>query len=204
MRSAMRGVILRPTDVANWHGDWMNQTMAKTIYTIGHSTHTAEKLVAMLKSFGIELLADIRTFPASRRYPHFNKDNLAETLNEANISYEHFPGLGGRRKPRPDSPNNVWRVEGFRGYADYMETEDFRNSAKDLEALAAKKTTAYMCSEAKWWSCHRSMVSDYLKSRGWTVQHIMGENKAEEHPYTKPARLVDGNLTYHSDDLFSD
>lgn len=177
--------------------------MQNTIYTIGHSTHTIEKFIAMLTSFGIELLADIRTFPMSRRFPHFNSDRLNASLKEAGIAYEHFPDLGGRRKPLPDSPNKVWRVEGFRGYADYMATPAFEAAAQRLESVARSTTVCYMCSEAVWWSCHRSMLSDYYKSRGWTVLHIMGEHKSEEHPYTKPARIVDGKLTYIPADLFS-
>jgi uncharacterized protein (DUF488 family) len=110
--------------------------------------------------------------------------------------------LGGRRKVDPNSKNTAWRHEAFRGYADYMETEAFQKGIEELEALASKKATAYMCSEAVWWRCHRSMISDVLKLRGWKVLHIMSETKAEEHPYTGPARIVDGQLRYDNPSLF--
>lgn len=119
------------------------------------------------------------------------------SLPENGIQYTHLVKLGGRRKPRPDSDNTGWRVAAFRGYADYMETEDFNKAIKELEVLASNKRVAYMCSEAVWWSCHRSLVSDYLKLKGWTVVHIMDIGKAEEHPYTKPARIENGKLYYH-------
>src|SRR4051812_25119131 len=159
----------------------------KSIWTIGHSTRSIEEFIAMLRSFQIELLVDIRSFPGSRRYPHFNKEALSVSLPENNIAYAHLVKLGGRRKPLSDSHNTGWRVAAFRGYADYMETEDFKIAINDLESLASNKRAAYMCSEAVWWSCHRSLVSDYLKFNGWIVMHIMDVNKAVEHPYTKPA-----------------
>ena len=171
--------------------------MPKQIWTIGHSTHTSNELVAMLKSFDIQVLADIRRFPGSRKFPQFNKDNLEKMLPENGIEYLHFEDLGGRRKPLPDSRNTAWRLDAFKGYADYMETENFKKAIKELEKVAEKKRVAFMCSEAVWWSCHRSLVSDYLKSKGWDVQHIMGVGKSQEHPYTKPARIENGKLVYH-------
>jgi uncharacterized protein (DUF488 family) len=135
----------------------------KIIYTIGHSTHTLEEFVAMLKSFNIELLADIRSFTVSRKFPHFNKENLPASLAENNIEYIHLKNLGGRRKVNPESCNTGWRVAAFRGYADYMETENFEKAIKELEQIASEKRVAYMCAEAVWWRCHRSLVSDYLK-----------------------------------------
>jgi uncharacterized protein (DUF488 family) len=170
----------------------------KSIWTIGHSTRTLEAFIEMLKSFQIELVVDIRSFPGSRRYPHFNKEALKISLPENKIEYIHLVNLGGRRKPLKDSHNTGWRVAAFRGYADYMETEDFHMAIKDLEKLASNKKVAYMCSEAVWWRCHRSLVSDYLKSKGWTVIHIMDSEKAQEHPYTKPAIIEDGKLLYIS------
>jgi uncharacterized protein (DUF488 family) len=165
-----------------------------TIYTIGHSTHPMEVFIAMLQSFRIELLADIRRFPGSRKYPQFNTDTLSASLQQAGIAYVHLPELGGRRKPLPDSPNTVWKNEAFRGYADYMMTDDFKAALHELEKLACEYTTAYMCSEAVWWRCHRALVSDYLKAAGWNVMHIMDVGKATEHPYTAPAREVQGKL----------
>ena len=171
--------------------------MPKQIWTIGHSNHTSNELVAMLKSFDIQVLADIRRFPGSRKFPQFNKDNLEKMLPENGIEYLHFEDLGGRRKPLPDSRNTAWRLDAFKGYADYMETENFKKAIKELEKVAEKKRVAFMCSEAVWWSCHRSLVSDYLKSKSWDVQHIMGVGKSQEHPYTKPARIENGKLVYH-------
>lgn len=168
----------------------------KTIWTIGHSTHTFAELLAMLQSFQIGLLADIRSYPGSRRFPQFNKEELKISLAENGIEYFHIPKLGGRRTPLADSHNTGWRMAAFRGYADYMETADFKSAIEELETIAEKNNVAYMCSEAVWWSCHRSLVSDFLKVKGWQVMHIMGVNKSEEHPYTKPARIENGNLVY--------
>ena len=168
----------------------------KIIYTIGHSTRTEDEFISILRSFSIQLLADIRTYPGSGRYPHFNKENLQQTLPEHGIAYKHFPALGGRRKALKDSKNTAWKNEAFRGYADYMGTESFISGIKELEELAEQYTTAYMCSEAVWWRCHRSLVSDHLKWKGWKVLHMMGEGKSQEHPYTSPAKIIDGVLVY--------
>lgn len=166
------------------------------IWTIGHSTHTLDEFIAMLKSFQIELVVDIRSFPGSRRYPHFNKEALEISLPENKIEYINLKGLGGRRKVNPDSVNTGWRSLAFRGYADYMESDTFHTAVEELERLADKNRVAYMCAEAVWWRCHRSLVSDYLKLRGWKVMHIMGIGKAEEHPFTGPAKIVEGKLLY--------
>ena len=168
----------------------------KTVWTIGHSTRTLEELIEILRSFKIEMVADIRSYPGSRRYPQFNKEALEVSLPENNIQYVHLKKLGGRRKVNPDSKNTAWRHAAFRGYADYMETKEFKEGIEKLEKIALKGRTAFMCSEAVWWRCHRSMVSDYLKAHGWKVMHIMGIGKEEEHPYTAPANVVDGELSY--------
>ncbi len=172
----------------------------KIIWTIGHSTRTLEELVQMLHSFKIELVADIRSYPGSRRYPQFNKEALEISLPEKHIQYIHLKALGGRRKVSPDSKNTAWRHAAFRGYADYMETDEFKQGIKKLEDLALKQRTAYMCAEAVWWRCHRSMVSDYLKVHQWTVMHIMAVGKEEEHPYTAPAKIINGELSYEKGD----
>ena len=171
----------------------------KIIYTIGHSTRSEDEFIAILQSFKIELLADIRSYPGSKRYPHFNKENLQQSLQQHKIHYHHFPELGGRRKALKVSKNTAWKNDAFRGYADYMETGDFKNGIIKLEDIAIKYKTAYMCSEAVWWRCHRSLVSDYLKWKGWAVMHIMSQNKSEEHPYTAPAKIVDEKLSYSND-----
>lgn len=167
------------------------------IWTIGHSTRTIDEFIALLKANHINLLVDVRTLPGSTRYPQFNKETLVDSLGKAGIRYEHFSELGGRRKPRNDSRNTTWRNESFRGYADYMETEQFRNGIKHLLDRAADAgPTAIMCAEAVWWRCHRSLISDYLKARGIEVMHILDAKKAEPHPYTSAARVVDGKLSY--------
>jgi uncharacterized protein (DUF488 family) len=167
-----------------------------TIWTIGHSNRSIEVFIDLLKSFSIETLVDVRQFPGSKKYPHFNKEFLEQSLKGNNISYIHMIELGGRRKPQPDSPNSAWKHPAFRAYADYMESEEFKEAVTRLQKIASASATAYMCSEAVWWSCHRSMISDYLKANRWTVMHIMDMGKAKEHPYTAPARIVDGELTY--------
>lgn len=169
----------------------------RIIWTIGHSTRTLDEFIYMLKSFQIECLADIRSFPGSRPYPHFNKEALEVSLPENNIKYIHLRELGGRRKARPDSINTGWHLAVFRGYADYMETNAFKKTIQELECFPCKERTAYMCSEALWWRCHRSLVSDYLKLRGWTVMHIMGIGKTQEHKYTSPSQIVSGQLLYN-------
>jgi uncharacterized protein (DUF488 family) len=168
----------------------------KIIWTIGHSTHTLNELVDMLHSFEIDLLVDIRSYPGSRRVPWFNKESLEHSVPENGIQYFHLANLGGRRKTDPNSPNVEWRHQAFRGYADYMSTDAFKEAVQRLELLAAKTRTAIMCSEAVWWRCHRSMVSDYLKFSGWRVMHIIQKGKAEEHPYTEPAKGYNGMLSY--------
>ena len=168
----------------------------KTIWTIGHSTRSFEAFGLMLHSFNIKLVADIRSYPGSRKFPQFNKEALEITLPQINIRYVHLKDLGGRRKVNPDSKNTGWRHASFRGYADYMETSAFKDGIKELIKIALKQRIAYMCSEAVWWRCHRSMISDYLKVKGWKVMHIMGVGKTEEHPYTAPARIVNGKLNY--------
>ncbi len=171
----------------------------KTIWTIGHSTRSLEEFIGMLHSFNIELIADIRSFPGSRMFPQYNKEELEVSLPQNNIQYVHLKDLGGRRKGNRDSKNTGWRHIAFRSYADYMETGAFKHGIKELEEIALKRHTAYMCSEAVWWRCHRSMVSDYLKLQGWKVMHIMGIDKATEHPYTAPARIVNGELNYEKE-----
>ncbi len=180
----------------------MDNAIQKLIFTIGHSTRTAEHLIAMLQSFDIKILTDIRSFPGSKRYPHFNKENLEMSMPENNIEYLHLKALGGRRTPKKDSTNTAWENAAFRGYADYMETDGFKDAIQELESIAIQNRTAYMCSEAVWWRCHRSLVSDYLKINGWMVLHIMEVAKATEHAYTKPAKIVDGKLSYGERTLF--
>lgn len=178
----------------------MKKKVSNTIYTIGHSTHSLEKFISMLQSFEVSMVADIRSLPGSGKYPHFNQELLSVSLEENHIHYKHLIGLGGRRRVKKDSRNTRWVKDAFRGYADYMETDDFADAIKELEKIASLQATAYMCAEAVWWRCHRSMVSDYLKLKGWTVLHIMDVGKVQEHSYTSPARIVNGKLTYSDKD----
>jgi uncharacterized protein (DUF488 family) len=123
---------------------------------------------------------------------------LEKVLPENNIRYIHYPGLGGRRKVKKDSKNTGWRLDAFRGYADYMETEEFSKAINELEEVALREQTVYMCAESVWWRCHRSMVSDYMKLNGWKVMHIMSAGKSTEHSYTQPARIVNGKINYEA------
>ena len=145
----------------------VQRQMEKAIWTIGHSTRTRREFIAALRSFHIEVLADVRRFPGSKKYPQFNVDVLKQYLPESGISYLPQPALGGRRKPRPDSDNMMWRNESFRGYADYAETEDFRSALNELKDAAFHGRVAYMCSEAVWWRGHRAIISVNLKANGW-------------------------------------
>jgi uncharacterized protein (DUF488 family) len=167
------------------------------IWTIGHSTRNIDDFISLLEANEIRLLADVRSLPGSKRYPQFNKETLAQSLNARRICYEHFPELGGRRKPNAGSRNTAWRNASFRGYADYMETEEFRKGVERFLALAREAgPAAITCAEAVWWRCHRSLISDYLKARSIEVIHILDTNKTEPHPFTSAARIIDGALSY--------
>src|SRR6266699_6179501 len=166
------------------------------LWTIGHSTRSIEEFIEALESFRMQLLVDVRSFPGSRRYPHFGATQLSESLRQANIEYLHLPELGGRRRPRKDSQNIGWRNEGFRGYADFMETEGFREGTERLLALARDRRLVIMCAEAVWWRCHRSLISDYLKVKGVEVTHVIDATHSQSHPFTSAARVVDGQLSY--------
>jgi len=158
--------------------------------------------VAALEANGIKLVADVRMLPGSKRYPQFNKGALATALQKVGVHYEHFPELGGRRKPNRDSSNTAWRNEAFRGYADYMETEEFRRGIDRLVKLAGEcGPTTIMCAEAVWWRCHRALISDFLKVRGVEVTHIMNAKKTEPHPFTSAARILNGKLSYTAESL---
>jgi uncharacterized protein (DUF488 family) len=172
------------------------------IWTVGHSTRAIDEFISLIQANDIKLLADVRSLPGSRRYPQFNREMLAGSLGKAGIRYEHFPELGGRRKPRSDSRNLAWRNASFRGYADYMETEEFRKGVERLLDLAAGAgPAAIMCAEAVWWRCHRSLISDYLKARRIEVMHILDANKTQPHPYTSAARVVNAKLSYAENTL---
>jgi uncharacterized protein (DUF488 family) len=167
-----------------------------SIWTIGHSSRAIEEFEALLRTAGVEVLADVRRHPGSRTHPHFAAGPLAEHLAGAGVAYAAFPELGGRRQPRPDSPHTVWRNDSFRGYADYMDTCDFAAGVERLIGLSRTSRVCMMCSEAVWWRCHRALIADSLKAGGWAVLHIMDGGSITEHPYTSAARIVEGRLTY--------
>lgn len=190
-------------ETVNRNNDLYIMTDKKIIWTIGHSTRPFEEFVSLLEAHRIQHIVDIRRFPGSKRFPQYNQEALAAALLECNIQYTHLEALGGRRNPKPDSVNTAWRVKGFRGYADYMETDAFKKAVRELEHLAMLSRCAYMCTEAVWWSCHRALLSDYLKVNGWEVFHIMSKEKAQEHPFTKPATVTNGELNYReANELF--
>ena len=166
-----------------------------TVWTIGHSNVGVDVLIESLKRSAIEVLCDIRRFPMSRRNPQFNREELAASLAEVGIEYQHWPSLGGRRTPAKDSINLGLRDAGFRGFADYMWTPEFDEAIASLLDLAATKRLAVMCAEAVPWRCHRSLLSDALLARGVEVRHIVGgkERLAKMAPY---ARVQDGRVAY--------
>jgi uncharacterized protein (DUF488 family) len=176
--------------------------LLNTVYTVGHSTRSAPQLLEILRDAQVDVVADVRAFPSSRRHPQFNRDALANWLPEAGIEYVHMPALGGRRTPRTPSPNQGWRERGFRGYADYMATAAFWTALGTLERQAASRTTAIMCAEALWWRCHRRLISDALSARGWDVEHLGTGSAQQRHELTSFAhRGEDGVITYPSEQL---
>jgi uncharacterized protein (DUF488 family) len=167
-----------------------------TIYTIGHSTRSLEDFVGLLRQHGIVQLGDVRTVPKSRRHPHFAGEALSKSLPAVGISYRHFPGLGGLRKPVPDSNNRGWRHPSFRGYADYMQTPAFEAALDSLIEWSADRPTVVMCAEAVWWQCHRQLIADALVARGVDARHIMSAKPADVHTLTSFARIDGTRVTY--------
>lgn len=184
-----------------------------TIYTVGHSTRSIDEFIGLLRAHKITRLADIRTIPRSRRHPHFAREALARALPEHGIAYEHFPELGGLRRPRRDSPNTGWRNDSFRGYADYMQTGEFERGLRRLLEYAADTirlgrdadepngapNTVVMCAEAVWWRCHRALLADALVVRGVTVCHILTIAAAHPHQLCDFARTEGTSITYMAD-----
>jgi len=169
----------------------------KRIYTVGHSTRSAEEFLSILGDAGVRFVADVRAFPSSRRHPQFNRGALTAWLGSSGIGYRHFPGLGGRRAPVPGSVNSGWHERGFQGYADHMGSEEFRRALADLEATASESPTAIMCAEALWWRCHRRLIADALVVRGWDVEHLGIGDEPVSHSLTEFAVVgPDGMLTY--------
>ncbi len=174
-----------------------------TLYTIGHSTRTFAELVEVLRVHSIATLVDIRSFPMSRRLPHFNRESLENALPAAGIRYVWMKELGGRRKKiRSDSPNTALRSPSFRNYADYMLTDEFQQGVDRLIDLSESSRTAYMCAERVYFHCHRMLVSDWLTAHGHEILHIDGVGSGRAHKLLEEARVVDGELIYRGDRLF--
>ena len=172
------------------------------LYTIGHSTRSLDELIGTLQAHSIETLVDLRSFPMSRRLPHFNRESLEKSLPEAGIQYVWMKDLGGRRKKsRDDSPNVALRNESFRNYADYMLAPEFERAIADLIKLGEQSRTAYMCAERVYFRCHRMLVSDGLVAHGHEVLHIDDQRPPKTHKLMAEARLVDGQLIYRGDRL---
>jgi uncharacterized protein (DUF488 family) len=165
--------------------------LPSTLFTIGHGTAEQDIFAARLAAAGIERLVDVRRFPSSRRWPWFDAGSMAEWITANGIAYVPAPELGGRRTPRPDSANVVWRERGFRGYADYMQTDDFRVAFAALVDGAEQRPTAVMCSETLWWRCHRRLIADAaVLLRGVEVAHLVGPSRQPHRP-TDGARVAD-------------
>ncbi len=167
-----------------------------TIFTIGHSTLPIDDFIAVLAAYGIEQLVDVRTVPRSRHNPQFNADALAASLAERRLDYLAMPALGGLRRPRPDSPNAGWRNDSFRGYADYMQTDAFRDGVERLIHLGREKRSAIMCAEAVPWRCHRSLIADALEVRGVVAIDIMPDRSSRMHQLTPFARVDGRSIIY--------
>ncbi|MGI0090874.1 MAG: DUF488 family protein [Nitrososphaerales archaeon] len=171
----------------------------KVIFTIGHSTRPVDEFKTILKRYNIQIVSDIRIMPGSRRNPQFNSDNLRESLETVGIEYTHIKELGGLRKPNKDSSNTGWRNPSFRGYADYMQSEEFEAGLSKLMKIAKDKTVVIMCAEAVPWRCHRSLVSDALIVRGFQIIDIFTESKSHPHSLTPWAKFEGGKLSYPSE-----
>jgi uncharacterized protein (DUF488 family) len=173
-----------------------------TLYTIGHSTRPLDEFIAVLNAHSIQTLVDIRSFPVSRRLPHFNREALEESFAKAGIRYLWLKELGGRRKKiRDDSPNVALRNDSFRNYADYMLTTEFEQGVAELVRVAEQSRTAYMCAERVYFHCHRMLVSDWLVAHGHEVFHIDGLGPARKHELMAEARVIDGEIIYRGDRL---
>lgn len=167
-----------------------------TIYTIGHSTRTFEEFVSLLEAHGVRKLVDVRTVPKSRRHPHFAGEALAAHLPAVGIGYDWMKVLGGLRRPRPDSPNGAWRNASFRGYADHMQSDEFKAAIDELIDRGRGDDLAIMCAEAVPWRCHRSLIGDVLVARGAKVEDISGPGHSKPHGITRFAKVQGGRVTY--------
>ncbi len=176
-------------------------TTTVAVFTIGHSTHTLSNFLHLLQAHGVARLVDVRTIPRSRHNPQFNKETLPAVLRSAGLSYQHVAGLGGLRHARPDSLNKAWNNLSFRGFADYMQTSEFKEHLQVLIDLTRQERVALMCAEALPWRCHRSMIADALVARGLEVEHIMSATHCQKHTL-RPFALVKGTrVTYPAESV---
>ena len=166
------------------------------VFTVGHSTRTIAEFIALLRAHGVRLLVDVRTVPRSRHNPQFNRDALRAALQRARIGYRHMKGLGGLRHARKDSPNGAWRNASFRGFADYMQTEEFTENLERLIELAGRRPAALMCAEAVPWRCHRSLIADALLVRHIRVEELSSLSTTREHKLTPWARVRGKRVLY--------
>jgi uncharacterized protein (DUF488 family) len=166
------------------------------VWTVGHSTRSLAELAALVRAHDVELIADVRRIPRSRRHPHFSAETLPAALAAVGVGYVHLPGLGGLRRGRADSVNRGWRNPSFRAYADYMQTEEFAAQLDRLLVRSREGRLAIMCAEAVWWQCHRSLIADALVARGEPVLHILTPQRAEPHTLRGFARLEAGRVSY--------
>jgi uncharacterized protein (DUF488 family) len=182
----MKDIVSRPGD----------RTLEQTVYTIGHSTRSIAEFLDLLELSGIEVLADVRRMPGSRRLPQFDSATLSRSLAERGIDYCWIGQLGGRRRPAPGSRNLGWRHLAFRAYADHLRTREFADGLFELLMLARGRRTVVMCAEVLWWRCHRRLIADVLVALGLTVVHVFNAEKQELHRLSAPARLVGKELSY--------
>jgi uncharacterized protein (DUF488 family) len=171
------------------------------IWTVGHGARPLDEFIGILRAAEIKAIADVRLMPGSRRHPHFGANSLEAALGEIGITYVHLPELGGRRKPRADSPHRALRVAAFRGYADHMSSEEFARGYERLVSLARESRIAFMCAETLWWRCHRRLIADRLTIDGWTVTHLLAPGKSEAHTLWDAARIQDGHVVYDAGTL---
>jgi uncharacterized protein (DUF488 family) len=173
--------------------------MTFDVYSMGFSNRTWDDTIAILRKFEIHRLVDIRTLPGSKHTPQFNQEHLQQTLPQSEIQYVHMKSLGGLRKPDKNSTtNSAWRNDSFRGYADYMQSPQFETALNELMGLFRESTTAYACTEAVFWRCHRQLVSDALTVRGYRVGHIFSAAKVEQHKLTEFLKAHGTRVTYPS------
>ncbi len=169
---------------------------APRVLTVGHSTRSLDDFIYLLKTHGVKMIVDVRTVPRSRHNPQFNRETVPESLKSVRIGYKHMPGLGGLRHARRDSPNMGWRNSSFRGFADYMQTEEFEENLEKLTSLAQRKRICLMCAEAVPWRCHRSLIADALQARSIPVGHITSKSQPQLHKLTPFARVDRTRITY--------